>query len=583
MTLPQPPKTIYHADMSQTVNGESSRNLSPLGRVVKAYWVTFVVLSSYLWLRYTARFHSRTSNLARLEVTNRRNSRRIYAAILQLQGLYIKVGQLISIMTNFLPSAFRDELEGLQDQVPPRAYDQIEKRLREEFDGKGPGELFAQFEKTPLASASIGQVHRARLHDGREVAVKVQYPDIERVVRSDLTSLRRIIAIIQRAVPAYQGLDNVYLEIKSMILQELDFLAEARNIDAVAVNFTDDPAICFPTVVPEFTTRRVITTEFMEGAKVSDTDAMDSIGVDRQEVARMVVEAYCRQIFHHGIYHADPHPGNILISAGPTIKFLDFGAVAEISPNMRHGIINILQGAINRDTGKVIAALREMGFIALNSDPRVYDRVVDYFHTRFQDEIQLESFNLKDIKLDPARGLENLADLRHMKISLRDITSSFQVPKEWIMLERTVLLLMGLCTDLDPDLNPMEVIRPHIEEFVLGKDRDWSKFLLDTARDVGLSTLALPQEIKKFTTRALQGDMEVSVPELERAARLHYTIAQQVIYTGLAVASFAFALSMHDRGELDVSRYLMTASGVFGLLLLKSIWSTRRWLKRPRR
>ena len=561
----------------------SSSNLSPLGRVVKAYWVTGVVLSSYLWWRFTKRFHSRNSNLARLESVNRRNSRRIYRAILQLQGLYIKVGQLISIMTNFLPPAFRTDLEGLQDQVPPRSYDAIERRLREEFDGKGPDELFSEFDVTPMASASIGQVHRAKLLDGRAVAVKVQYPDIEGVVRSDLTSLRRIIGLIQRTMPAYQGLDNVYLEIKSMILQELDFLAEARNIDAVSVNFTEDPAICFPTVVPEFTTRRVITTEFMTGAKVSDVASLDAMGVDRQQVARMVVEAYCRQIFHDGIYHADPHPGNILISAGPTIKFLDFGAVAEISPNMRHGIINILQGAINRDTSKVIAALREMGFIALNSDPRVYDRVVDYFHSRFQDEIQLESFNLKDIKLDPARGLENLADLRHMKISMRDITSSFQVPKEWIMLERTVLLLMGLCTDLDPDLNPMEVIRPHIEEFVLGKDRDWSKFLLDTARDVGLSTLALPQEIKKFTTRALQGDLEVSVPELEHAARLHYSIAQQLIYTGLSVAAFAFALSLHDRAEVQGSQYLMAASGIFGLLLLKSIWSTRRWLKKRRR
>ncbi len=564
-----------------TANG--ARRLSPLGRVFTAYWVTGVVLSSYLWLRFTSRFRSRAANLPRLEAANKRNARRIYRAILRLQGLYIKVGQLISIMTNFLPEAFRTELEGLQDRVPPRPYDQVQRRLREEFGGVSPKTLFAEFDEQPIASASIGQVHRARLPDGRAVAVKVQYPDIDRVVRSDLTSLRRIIAIIQRLFPMYQGLDNVYLEIRAMILQELDFTGEARNIDTIAANFENDPTTLFPTVVPQYTTRRVLTTEFMEGCKVSDLASLDDMGVDRKELARMVVETYCRQIFQDGVYHADPHPGNLLVAAGPTLKFLDFGAVAEISPGMRHGIISILQGAINRDTNKIIAALREMGFIALDSDPRIYDRVVDYFHSRFQDEIKLESFNLKDIKLDPARGLENLADLRHMNISLRDITSSFQVPKEWIMLERTILLLMGLCTDLDPDLNPMEVIRPHIEEFVLGKDRDWSKFLLDTARDVGLSTLSLPQEIKKFTNRALQGDLEVSVPEIETAARLHYSIAQQVVFTGLAIASYAFSISLADRGQQEPAFYLTLVSGLFGLLLFKSFWSTRRYLKRTKR
>jgi predicted unusual protein kinase regulating ubiquinone biosynthesis (AarF/ABC1/UbiB family) len=544
-------------------------------RMPKAYWVTVVVLASYLWLRFKTRFRSRRVAQIKLEQLNRRNARRIYRAILELQGLYIKVGQLISIMTNFLPEAFRQELEGLQDQVPPRRFESIERRLCEEFDGKSPAELFESFEQQPIASASIGQVHLARLPGGQRVAVKVQYPDIERIVRKDLRALRRIISLVQRFIP-YQGLDDVYREIRAIILQELDFNAEARNIETIAGNFDGSAEVLFPTVVWEFTTRRVLTTGYLEGIKVNDLRGIDGMGVDRSELARLVIEAYCQQIFHHGSYHADPHPGNILVSHGPTIKFVDFGAVAEISDAMRHGILNLLQGALNRDTNKIVVALREMGFIAHRSDPKIFDRVVDYFHTRFQDEVKLESFNLKDIKLDPARGLENLADLRQMNISLRDLTSTFHVPKEWIMLERTILLLMGLCTELDPDLNPMDVIRPHIEEFVLGKDRDWSKFLMDTARDVGLSALSMPQEIRKFTTRALQGDLELTLRGTERSARLHYALGQQLVFTALAISSFAFSLALENQ---RASFWLMVVSGLFGLLLLRSIWGTGRWLK----
>ena len=548
-------------------------------RVFKAYLVTFVVLSSYLWFRFMANFRSSMSIKLKLEEVNRRNARRIYRSILELQGLYIKVGQLISIMTNFLPGAFREELEGLQDRVPPRPYSAIEERFREEFDGKVPKDLFEEFDESPIASASIGQVHVARIRGGKKVAVKVQYPNINRVVRTDLKTLRRIMAIVQRFVP-YQGLDNVYREIRAIVLEELDFTGEAENIEIISGHLRDQPNVGFPKVVHQFTTRRVLCTEFMPGAKINDIDELERMGIDRSRLARLVIEAYCQQIFHHGIYHADPHPGNILVAPGPVIQFIDFGAVAEVSPKMRHGMLNFLQGAINRDTSKITSALREMGFIAHKSDPKIYDRVVEYFHARFHEEVKLESFNLKDIKLDPSKGIENLADLRQMDISLRDMTSNFHVPKEWIMLERTILLLMGLCTDLDPNLNPMDVLRPHIEEFVLGKDGDWSRFLLDTARDVGMSALSLPQEIKKFTSRALQGELEISVTGITRASKLQYELGHQLIFCALTIACFAFSLSLESRNMDHAALGFLGLSSVFGLLLARSFWRMRRWLKR---
>ncbi len=554
----------------------------PPWRILKAYLVTLLVLSSYLWLRFKSRFLSPSSLQLHLERLNVRNARRIYRAILELQGLYIKVGQLFSIMTNFLPEAFRGELEGLQDQVPPRPYAAIERCIRKEFEGHGPKELFASFEETPIASASIGQVHLAELKGGHKVAVKIQYPDIDRIVRADLRALRRIFDLIGRFMP-YHGLDAVYREIRAIISQELDFTAEAAHVETIARNFTGREDVGFPRVVRELSTRRVLTTEFVEGVKVNDLRGLERLKIDRTQLARLVIEAYCQQIFHHGIYHADPHPGNVLASAGPNgpvIKFVDFGAVAEVSDGMRRGILTLLQGAINRDTTKIVGALKEMGFIAHRADPKIFDRVVDYFHARFQQEVKLESFNLQDIKFDPQKGLEDLADLRRMDISLRDITDTFHVPKEWIMLERTILLLMGLCTELDPNLNPMEVIRPHVEQFVLGEDGDWSRFMLDTARDVTLSAIALPSEIKKFTSRALQGDIEISVAGANQRAKLRYLLGHQLIYTALGLAGVHFSFTLADRGMERASLSVLIASGVMGLLLLRSLWSTHQWLKR---
>src|SRR5262245_33523582 len=211
-------------------------------RSVRAYWTTFWVIGSYLWLRVRARFHSDAWIEHKLRTTHLRNARRIERTICGLQGLFIKVGQLISIMTNFLPEEFRRELEGLQDTVPPRPYPDIEARIKEEL-GAPPDALFASFERRPIASASIGQVHVARLasRDGGEpelVAVKVQYPAIDEIVRSDLRTLRRIFAFIEHSAP-YRGLDEMSRGIRAIALAELDFRDEADNGDRIAANFQD--------------------------------------------------------------------------------------------------------------------------------------------------------------------------------------------------------------------------------------------------------------------------------------------------------------------------------------------------------
>src|SRR5581483_9808872 len=204
-----------------------------MARLLTAYFVTAQVALSYLGLSLSRRFRSAESLKRITRDKHQRNARRIEAAILRLRGLFIKVGQLISIMANFLPDAFREELQRLQDQVPPRKYADIEARLREEFGGRAPTEVFAEFSAEPVASASIGQVHRARLASGEEVAVKVQYPDIEEIVRVDLRAMRRIFGLLRWLMPHY-GFDTIYQEIREMVLAELDYRQEAAAIERIA-------------------------------------------------------------------------------------------------------------------------------------------------------------------------------------------------------------------------------------------------------------------------------------------------------------------------------------------------------------
>ncbi len=555
-------------------------------RFFKAYWVTFVVIGSYLSVKLQSKFRSEAAIDRLLLAKHRKNARRIERTIVALQGLFIKVGQLISIMTNFLPAEFREELEGLQDQVPPRPFPDIEAAIREEFGGKGISDLFAEFSPRPIAAASIGQVHVARLKTGERVAVKVQYPDIDAIVKIDLRTLRRIFGIVQYFVP-YQGLDGVYREIRDMISEELDFHLEAANAKRIAANFAGREDVAFPRVIDELTTKRVLTTHWEDGVKSSDLERLESVGVDRKTIAKQVVEAYCQQIFIDGVYHADPHPGNVLVrrygdgdGAGACIVFLDFGAVAEVSPKMRQGIVDFLQGAIHRDTQRIVRAMREMGFVARGADERVFDRVVEYFHQRFQEEIQLDSFNLREIKFDPQKGLENLADLRRMNISIRELSASFHVPKEWILLERTILLLMGLCTALDPEMNPMSVIRPYLERFVLGEDQDWSKFVVDTTKELAMAAIALPGEMRRFMLRAQRGDLEVKFGNIDQAAQQIVTLGHQVIYTLVGIAAAALGVVFEGRGQADAAVLSWRVAAGAGVVLLFSMWAARHRRKK---
>jgi ubiquinone biosynthesis protein len=513
-----------------------------------------------------SRLFGRAYREERIALTHRKNARRVEATILSLQGLFIKVGQLLSILANFLPDEFRSELEGLQDQVPPRPFSEIRARIESEL---GPiDEHFAELLPTPIASASLGQVHEARLMDGTRVAVKVQHADIDEIVRLDLKTIRRIMAIVQWFVPI-QGLDAYYLQVKELLREELDFALEADHIERISRNFKEDARLIFPVPIRAASTRRVLTSTFVDGLKVSDIAGIDAAGLDKKDIARRLLRIYCQMIFVDGLYHADPHPGNVLVDASGAIVLLDFGAVAELSTEMKAGIPEFLEGVLRRDTDRLIKALRKMGFLSRTTDPTVSEKIIEYFHRRFQEEVKIESFNLKDIKIDPQRGIENILDLRKMNIGLKELSGAFHVPKDWVLLERTILLLYGCCTQLDPELNPTSIIQPYLQDFVLG-NRDWTRIAVEAVREMALGAVTLPDDMKKYLTRATRGELEVRVRGVSEGARTVYAVGRQIIYTAIGIATGFAGLELHVRGEAKPANILFGVATACAVLLLGS-------------
>ena len=550
-------------------------------RLAKAYGVTFRVLVSYLLLRMRRPFLSPAAYERRLLARHRRNARRVERAILELDGLFIKVGQLISILANFLPEEFRSELEGLQDSIPARPVQQIVERIEREF-GRTPDVLFAWWNPAPLASASLAQVHEARLHDGRRVAVKVQHADIDEIAQLDLTAIRRILGIVQ-FFTRLRGIESYHTEISAMIREELDFRQEARNIARIASHFTADSMVGFPSVVDELSTERVLTTELVDGTKVTDLGELARRGIDRTALAQRILTAYCQMIFVDGVYHADPHPGNILVRDDGSIVFVDFGAVGQLSRDMKEGIPQFLDAVIKRDAARITSALRRMGFVARTemdgrapTDRDVAERVIDYFQRRFLEQISLESFSLRDVQVDVARKAEMLADLRKLDVSLRELTRTFQVPKDWVLLERTILLLLGLCTTLDPAMAPMRTIQPYLEQFVLGEDRDWVALVRSAVKEMALSMFALPEGVNRLVSRANRGELQVRVEGLRESAKLVYAAAQQLVFGVLAAGSGVIAYMAHERSDRLTATSAGIAAVMFLLGVLQSMWRGRR-------
>ena len=636
-------------------------------RAARAYAVALRIAWSYLVFDVLEfALGARWSRWARPRL-HARNGRRLRDAVLRLRGLFLKAGQLASVLTGVLPEPFRAPLDALQDRVPAAPFADVEARLRAEL-GAGPDALFARLDRAPLASASLAQVHRATLHDGREVAVKVQHADIEAVARIDLHAIRQILRAVG-AVFGVRGLRQQFHEIEAVVLAELDFEAEARNAAALARAFAapggvaetlapeseaavpepavpeaavpeaplpseppalrvlpgagpsgqvaaptveplaaapaafvpggdgavppepapepaparaadpDGPAVAFPRVVPELSRRRVLTTSFEPGAKITDLAQLDAWGLDRTELATRLVDAYARMVFRDGLYHADPHPGNLLVRPDGTIVFLDFGAVGRLTEPMRRGLAEFMLGVLLRDARRVTASLGVMGFTARDPDTAAaVGKLVESVHERVLRGLDPDEFTLSDLTLDwaAAQHADTLGEMADLGVSVRDLASAFEVPRDWILLERTALLCIGVLTTLAPHLNPLQILWPHLRGIAGDAAPSITKAAGATLREAAQTLLALPRRLDHVLGLAERGELTVARGASDDVAAAVTAAGRRLVTVVAAGGSAALALAADALGHGALAAAFGVAAAGLGAVLVGSLAAARR-------
>jgi aarF domain-containing kinase len=399
-------------------------------------------LAARVYLGYKAiTIRQRRFGLPRQETEARRrahhhwSARQLYDLAVRQQGLLIKFGQILGSRPDLIPDEYVAILSRLLDQVPPRPFPAIERRITREL-GRPLADVFSQFDRDPIASASLAQVHRASLKDGRTVAVKVQYPGIWEVVRTDLDSIRfllRILAALERNL----DFGPIIEEISRNVPLELDFINEGHNAEIIADNFASRREIIVPRIHWEYTTRRLLVMEFLEGIKITDVDALQAADIDLQAVSQLVTDAYCEQLFLHGMFHADPHPGNLFVRSGPQVVMLDFGLCRKLDDKFRLGHAKLINAMVTSNASEMVQAFHELGFrVKHAADPTPYLALGHAF---------METSAPGRAYADPDLVAEANA---RMARAIR-ANPLVEIPREFLLIMRVVGLLSGLGKRLD--------------------------------------------------------------------------------------------------------------------------------------
>lgn len=422
-----------------------------MSKRLRIYRILFTIFRIYLrqWsLKFYKPFLSRERLKDRIKRVNIKNADLLYRTIIRLQGLFIKVGQFMSLRVDLLPTAYTRTLSRLQDQVPPAPYKLILERLTEEY-GNPPDEVFKAFNPKPIAAASLGQVHDATLKDGRRVAVKVQYPSIEEILETDLKILGLILWWFSKFRRQFEG--NVILkEFKKLVTSELDYINEGRNAERVAKNFPGDGKVIIPEVIWEYTTKKVLTLEFIDGIKITDTDRLKEAGFDMKEVSRLVMNCYFKQLFKDGFFQADAHPGNLFILPGPKLGLLDFGLSKELPTGFLSNFGRLALSVIKRDPKDMACAIKDIGFVTSGNSDEVFLEFSNFVigHTK--------EFIYRDPKKIDYQGI-----FSQITALVRD-NPIVRIPEDFILIGRVLGQLSGLGRKLKAPIKVDELVLPYL-------------------------------------------------------------------------------------------------------------------------
>ena len=501
----------------------------------------------------------------------RREAVRFRALALRMGGVMIKVGQFLSSRLDILPPEITDTLADLQDEVPSEKFEDI-RQLAEQELGASLAEKFEWFDESPLAAASLGQVHRARLKGSEDadfvnVVVKVQRPSIASIVTVDLSALQRVGGWLMRYRPVREHADVPALlrEFSASVYEEIDYTQEAGNAETFFENFSDDKFVNVPRVVRSLSTLRVLTLEDVFAIKITEYDAITAAGIDRSEVARKLLDTYLEQIFEDGFFHADPHPGNLFITPLlPTkgrkpksvrwqLTFVDFGMVGRVPENLRKGLRETVVAIGTRDAARLIKSYKELGFLLPGADTQALEQASAAVFDRFWGMSMSE---LRNVRPNEVR------DIGH---KVRDVMveTPFQMPNDLLMLGRTVAILSGMCTGLDPNFNLWGQLSPYASKLI--QEEATSAFSLDNilkqVGDVVQAFIALPSQASRVLAQMESGGLVVQSPQVTREVR---TLGRSVdrLTGGVVFAAFLVSgVMLLNSGNGQLGGGLLGAAG----------------------
>lgn len=527
----QPEPRFFATESNSSKYRWSRDNYSPLARSIDI-WRTMFTLVLFSWL--DAGNWSYVGGKTPEKVKTRSRSRAIWLreSMLQLGPTFIKVGQLFSTRADLFPAEYVEELSKLQDRVPAFSYAQAQKITETDLD-KTIAEMYRHFDPVPIAAASLGQVHKAQLHSGEEVVVKVQRPGLLKLFAIDLGILKQIAQYYQKHPKHGKNRDwmGIYDECQRILYQEADYLNEGRNADTFRRNFRSSDRILVPKVYWRYTSKRILTLEYLPGIKISDYSALEAAGIDRKTIARLGAEAYLAQLLTDGFFHADPHPGNLAVTPDGSLIFYDFGMMGQIQPLTKEKLLKTFFGIAQKDADIVISSLVDLGALEVSGDLAPVRRSVQFM---------LDNFMGKSMENQSISAISD--DLFEMSYS-----QPFRFPATFTFVLRALSTLEGLGKGLDPDFNFMEVAKPFAID-LMGNNNgglvgDFLGEFGKQAAQAGNTAFNLPRRVEETIVKLEQGDIKIRVrsQETDRLLRRIGGIGTSAIYAIIGIGFILIA------------------------------------------
>ncbi len=489
---------------------------SPLARQMDVF-LSAAQLMVYLWWdSATARRSSKYRNL---------RAQWLVGTLLELGPTFIKMGQALSTRADLLPIEYIKALGQLQDRVPE--FDpEVAIAIVESELGSPLYKLYKDFDPKPIAAASLGQVHKARLHTGEDVVVKVQRPGLEKLFDLDFKVLRKLLRFCQRYLPwtKQYNLDAIYQEFAYILYREIDYIQEAINADRFRYNFRHHPRIIVPKVYPDYTTKRVLTMDYVPGIKVNDRRSLEACGINFKEINQIGICCYLKQLLQDGFFQADPHPGNMAVSQDGCLIFYDFGMMAEVQSIDKDQMVRTFFAVLRKDADQVIDTLITMGLIEPTSDMIPIRRIMRFILERFTEKpVELQAFN----------------QMRNEVYALFE-QQPFRLPAKMTFILKALTTLDGVARDLDPQYNLLAAAKPFVKSIATTRGQGNSLGeLAKQAREYIAYKLhqpnAVERVIQRLEERLEQGELEIRVRSLEteRALRSLNLALRSLIYASL--------------------------------------------------